>query len=91
MTPQEVGLRPELYELGEDYFYVRKLDDGKSSAPPSDVMIETMEDLVAKGVVPGKVEEAAEGTVEAVEGAVDAVAVAATEAKEAVAPPPTAE
>ncbi|CAM9782250.1 unnamed protein product, partial [Hapterophycus canaliculatus] len=54
LTPQEVGLKPELYELGEDYFYVRKLDDGKSPAPPADVMIESMEDLVAKGVVPGK-------------------------------------
>eukprot|EP00752_Nemacystus_decipiens_P016888 g15120.t1 len=54
LTPQEVGLRPELYELGEEYFYVRKLDDGKSPAPPSEVMIESMENLVAKGVVPGK-------------------------------------
>lgn len=73
LTPQEVGLRPELYELGEDYFYVRKLDDGKSPAPPADVMIETMEDLVAKGVVPGKVKGAAEGVVEAVEGAAEAM------------------
>lgn len=56
LTPQEVGLKPELYEQGEEYFYVRRLDDGKSSAPPADVMIESMEDLVAKGVVPGKAE-----------------------------------
>lgn len=54
MTPQEVGLKPELYELGEEYFYVRKLDDGKSLAPPAEAMIESMEDLVAKGIVPGK-------------------------------------
>lgn len=54
LTPQEVGLRPELYELGEPYFYVRKLDDGKCPAPPSEVMIETMDNLVAKGVVPAK-------------------------------------
>lgn len=54
LTPQEVGLKPELYELGEEYFYVRKLDDGKSPAPPAEVMIESMEELVAKGVVPGK-------------------------------------
>lgn len=54
MTPPEVGLRPELYELGEEYFYVRKLDDGKSPAPPAEAMIESMEDLVAKGIVPGK-------------------------------------
>lgn len=54
LTPQEVGLRPELYELNEPYFYVRKLDDGKSPAPPAEVMIETMDNLVAKGVVPGK-------------------------------------
>ena len=52
LTPQEVGLRPELYEPGEDYFYVRKLDDGKSPAPPAEVMIESMEDMVAKGVIP---------------------------------------
>lgn len=56
LTPQEVGLKPELYEKGEEYFYVRRLDDGKSSAPPADVMIESMEDMVAKGVVPGKAE-----------------------------------
>lgn len=55
MTPQEVGLKPELYELNEEYFYVRKLDDGKSPAPPANAMIESMEDLVAKGIVPGKV------------------------------------
>lgn len=54
LTPQEVGLKPELYEHGEEYFYVRRLDDGKSSAPPAKVMIESMEELVAKGVVPGK-------------------------------------
>lgn len=56
LTPQEVGLKPELYELGEEYFYVRRLDNGKSSAPPADVMIESMEDMVAKGMVPGKPE-----------------------------------
>lgn len=54
MTPQEVGLRPELYEPGEEYFYVRKLDDGKSPAPAAEARIESMEDLIAKGVVPGK-------------------------------------
>lgn len=58
LTPQEVGLRPELYEPGEEYFYVRKLDDGKSPAPPAEVMIESMEDMVAKGVIPGKDEAA---------------------------------
>ncbi|CAM9747724.1 unnamed protein product [Scytosiphon promiscuus] len=84
LTPQEVGLRPELYELGEDYFYVRKLDDGKSPAPPSDVMIETMEDLVAKGVVPGTPEEAVEATKEAVEGAVDAAKVTVDAVEEVV-------
>lgn len=57
LTPQEVGLKPELYEPGEEYFYVRRLLDGTSPAPPANAMIESMEDLVAKGVVPGKAEE----------------------------------
>lgn len=48
----EVGLCPELYNPGEDYFYVRKLDDGKCPAPPADVMIENADKLMAAGVLP---------------------------------------
>lgn len=67
MTPQEVGLRPELYELGEEYFYVRKLEDGKCPAPPAEVMMDSMENLVAKGIVPGEAPTDAATTEPAVE------------------------
>lgn len=53
MLSTEVGLKPELYQRGEDYFYVRKLDDGRSPSAPSDVMMDTMDNLIAAGVVPG--------------------------------------
>lgn len=55
MRSEEVGLKPELYDDDEEYFYVRKLDDGKCAAPPAEVMIESMD----------KVMEAAEKAAEA--------------------------
>lgn len=53
MRSTEVGLKPELYQRDEDYFYVRKLDDGRSPSAPSDVMMDSMDNLIAAGVVPG--------------------------------------
>lgn len=59
MSSAEVGLKPELYEAGEEYFYVRKLDDGRCPTPPAEVMIESMDNLVAAGVLPGAEDAAA--------------------------------
>lgn len=63
MKNAEVGLKPELYNPGEDYFYVRKLEDGRSSAPPAEVMIESMDKFEAMGV-----EKAAAAEAEAAAG-----------------------
>lgn len=54
LNSAEMGLKPEIYEKEEAYFYVRRLDDGRPSAPPAEVMMESMENLTAAGVVPGK-------------------------------------
>lgn len=52
MRSEEVGYMPELYDDDEPYYYVRKLEDGKSPAPPADVMIESMDKMVEAGVIP---------------------------------------
>lgn len=52
MSSPEVGFMPELYGEGEDYYYVRKAIDGKCLAPPSEVMIESMENIIEAGGLP---------------------------------------
>lgn len=47
MRSEEVGLKPELYDDEEEYFYVKKLEDGKCPAPPAEVMIESMDKVMA--------------------------------------------
>lgn len=48
----QVGYKPELYEPGDKYFYVRKLPDGKSPAPPAEIMVESLDKMVEAGVIP---------------------------------------
>lgn len=47
---EQVGFSPEMYEKGQDYYYVRKLEDGRCPAPPAEVKIESMDSLKAAGV-----------------------------------------
>lgn len=51
ITNPEVGYKPELYDKGENYFYVTKLPDGKCPQPPAEIMIESMDKIAEAGVV----------------------------------------